>query len=85
MAVDLAHRHHAAFPHGVVVAMMSTVTDAVDVPRALCRALGLVVPDDSTVVERLQHILKRRRMLLVIDNFEHVIEAAPTVAALSRH
>ncbi|WP_373138241.1 LuxR C-terminal-related transcriptional regulator [Mycobacterium marinum] len=85
LALDVADRHRDEFPHGVVVAMLSTVTDAVDVPRALCRALGLVVPDDTTVVERLQHILRRRRTLLVIDNFEHVIGAAPTVAALSRH
>lgn len=55
---------------------------AEQVPTAIAASLGLA---ESAAVEPLQALveaLRRRDLLLVLDNFEHLLEAAPSAAAL---
>src|SRR5262249_48148831 len=47
-------------------------------------AVGVSETDDATLEESIVVALRGRRMLLVVDNCEHVLEAAPAVAALLR-
>ena len=42
--------------------------------------LGIRSGDNSNVVQMLEEALQRQSLLLVLDNFEHVVEAADLVA-----
>jgi predicted ATPase/DNA-binding XRE family transcriptional regulator len=51
------------------------------VPMAIARAAGVPVAE-ARVVESIQQHFREQQVLLVLDNFEHVLEAAPLVEQL---
>src|SRR5262249_59451924 len=61
---------------------LSPVTDPRLVPDAIASALGLVGQGRERPLDTLQRRLARRQMLLVLDNLEQVLGAAPAVADL---
>jgi predicted ATPase len=52
------------------------------VPAAVAAALGVRAEGTRPVLDVLADRIGRRSVLLVLDNFEHVVEAAPVVARL---
>lgn len=70
------------FRDGIFWCDLSSLTDATLVASSVASVLGVAEqaarPVEETVVDYLQH----RRVLLLLDNFEHLIEAAPLVARL---
>src|SRR5215211_6524287 len=81
LAVESASDLADAFPHGVLFVALEHVRDAALVVPALARALDVhSAPDEleGAIAER----LRDRRVLLVLDNFEQVLPAAPAVARL---
>jgi non-specific serine/threonine protein kinase len=52
------------------------------VASAVAQALGVLETGDDLLVDRLQAVLRNTRSLLVLDNFEQVVEAAPFLADL---
>lgn len=70
------------FEDGVFFVELAPVTDSGLVISAISDALG-VHEGDEDLLDTLIRSLRDRRMLLVIDNFEHVIDAAPLVGELS--
>jgi predicted ATPase len=67
---------------GVYLVSLAGVTDARLVLPTLAQALGIPEPTQRTFLEVLVEQLRDRHLLLVLDNFEHVISAAPDIAAL---
>ena len=65
---------------------LAPIVGADRIPAVVCDALGVVrVPDESDV-EALDRALARGPILLVLDNLEHLPDAAPLVAGLlERH
>ena len=61
---------------------LESVRDPALVPTAIAQALGLREAGAVRLVDRLASFLFDRRMLLVLDNFEHVATAATVVAEL---
>ena len=59
---------------------LTKVGDAGLVPGLIARELGIHVEGD--VVEALAEALRNRNLLLVLDNAEHVLEAAEIVPRL---
>src|SRR5690606_27553872 len=58
---------------------------AVDQPgmaAAIASSLGFVEAPGRPILETLKDGLKSRKLLLVLDNFEHLIDAAPLVSDL---
>jgi len=56
------------------------LADATLVPHALANSLGLREQYDRSMLEAVASFLERRRVLLVIDNCEHVLESCRQVA-----
>jgi predicted ATPase/DNA-binding SARP family transcriptional activator len=71
-----------AFPGGVCFVDLAPVTDPGAVADAVVRAAGLGALEGASGLERLLTGLAGRRLLLVLDNFEQVVPAAPQVASL---
>ena len=68
--------------HGAIFVPLAAVHDPGLVGAALAQALVLREVGDRTLAETLTAALRTRQLLLVIDNFEHVLEGAPLVAEL---
>jgi predicted ATPase len=74
-------------PHwrdGTAFVDLSAVTDPRLVPDAIVAALGLRVQGQERPLDTLARRLAERHMLIVLDNFEQVLRAAPAVADLAQ-
>ncbi|GIF66987.1 hypothetical protein Ais01nite_50220 [Asanoa ishikariensis] len=80
LATDLAERLRPLFPDGIGYVELSTVNSPELVVDAIARALGLRTSSTWRPVADIVAFLRTRQMLLVVDNFEHVAEAAPVLA-----
>src|SRR5262249_3995643 len=70
------------FENGVFFVALSGLEDPAEVPFAIARTLGVPDTGERSVTSGVKDCLRSRIMLLVLDNFEHVIPAASTVAEL---
>src|SRR5437870_1893424 len=82
LAVSVAGRLSSRFPDGVTFVDLSVVSDASSVPSAIATAVGMREVAGESVGDRLASLLRKRNALLVLDNFEHLLSAAPIVAEL---
>jgi predicted ATPase/DNA-binding XRE family transcriptional regulator len=70
------------WPDGVVFAGLAPITDPGLVATTILQAFGVVDLGGSPPRERLLTVLRGKRYLLVLDNFEQVVRAAPVVGDL---
>jgi predicted ATPase/DNA-binding XRE family transcriptional regulator len=82
LALSVAATFERSFSDGVVFVPLAAIIDPGLVPSAIISALGVRGPGDASPLERVTAMLRQRQLLLVLDNFEHVVEAAPLVADL---
>jgi predicted ATPase/DNA-binding CsgD family transcriptional regulator len=82
VGVEVAMRLLGAFPDGVVFVGLAPIVDASLVIPTVAQAVGVRDAGRRPVLETLQEYLREQRTLLVLDNCEHVVGAAPDVADL---
>jgi hypothetical protein len=85
LALELAAAAMPRFRDGAAWVELDAVGRAEHVPGTVARALSVIPLPGETPEEALLRVLEAKQLLLVIDNFEHVLEAAPPVAALVAH
>src|ERR1700751_4664515 len=81
--VEVAQRVGAGFEDGVRFVELGSVRAAELVTAAIAAALGLSTSGGAPITD-LKSYLRARRLVLVLDNFEQVMGAAPVVAELLR-
>lgn len=74
VAVSVAERATDAFPDGVWLVDFATLRDSALVPHSIAGATGLAV-HSANIMPALCRFLRDRRMLLVLDNCEHMAAA----------
>ncbi len=84
LAFQVAASLHDNFPDGVHFVPLSPVSDPAIVPFAIAHALGIEESGPTALTVGIQAYLRDRRLLLLLDNFEQVLDAAPLVAGLLR-
>jgi predicted ATPase/class 3 adenylate cyclase len=67
------------FADGVFVAPLEALTDPALVQTAVARSLGLRGDRDIPDATAIGNYLRERQLLLILDNFEHVVEASPLI------
>ncbi|MEA2598865.1 MAG: hypothetical protein QOF01_5334 [Thermomicrobiales bacterium] len=82
LSIEVAAEVADAFPDGVRFVGLAPISDAALVAPAIGQALGVREAGDTPLIERIVAFLHDRYVLLVLDNFEQVMEAAPLVADL---
>ncbi|MDN4613920.1 DUF4062 domain-containing protein [Leifsonia sp. F6_8S_P_1B] len=70
------------FPDGVAFVALSGVHDPAAVPATIAQAVGVRDTGEAPIAVKLVAALRDRRMLLVLDNFEQVLEGAPELVGL---
>ena len=82
LAIEVANTRLAEFANGVYFIDLSPVTDTSLVLPAVAHTLGLRQVTERPLLQELKDFLSSKRLLLVLDNFEQVIQAAPAVSEL---
>ena len=84
LAVEAARASLASglFPDGLAFVGLASVEDPALVAPAVLGALGAAVPEGLAPYEALAEHLRDKKFLLVLDNLEHLLEAAPELAGL---
>jgi predicted ATPase/DNA-binding CsgD family transcriptional regulator len=82
LALRLAEDLAGDFPDGVVFVPLAPISEFAFVPSAVAQAVGVREAGGRPLSEVLETFLRGRRLLLVLDNFEQVVDAAPFVSAL---
>ncbi len=80
LALAVAEQLSADYPDGVYFVDLSSETDPNRVLVKVAEAAG--IPVTGSLSESLADSLSNQRVLLVLDNFEQVVEGAPAVAEL---
>jgi predicted ATPase/DNA-binding SARP family transcriptional activator len=81
LAIEVASRVSGAYANGSRFVELAPLTDTATVIPAIARAVGLERLD-ADPLEQLTEELRSRELLLVLDNFEHVRDAAPELVSL---
>jgi predicted ATPase/class 3 adenylate cyclase len=85
LAVQVAAELVDAFADGVWFVHLSRLTDPEMVVPTIAQTLGLKESGGTPLTDLLQAYVAERHLLLVLDNFEQVVEAAPDLASLLGH
>jgi predicted ATPase/DNA-binding SARP family transcriptional activator len=82
LAVAAAAGLRERFPGGTFFVPLAPVADSALVPAAIADAVGADRAQDGGSFETLESSLAGKSLLLVLDNFEHLLTAAPGVSRL---
>lgn len=81
-AVAAARAVETSFPDGIAFVDLAPIQDAELVIPAIAHALGLRDSGEVVLIEKVRRAVAGQRLLVVLDNVEQVVEAAPQVNAL---
>ena len=70
------------FEDGVFFVALASITDPQLVPSTIAGPLGIKESAEQPLIETLKRYLHDRNLLLIVDNFEQVLEGAPVVGEL---
>jgi predicted ATPase/class 3 adenylate cyclase len=82
LALEAARAVKADFADGAYYVSLAALRRPGDVPAAVVKTLAIVVLSGESADRAAVRFLAAKRLLLVIDNFEHVMAAAPFVGTL---
>jgi predicted ATPase/class 3 adenylate cyclase len=80
LALQLAAEVVDEFPDGVFFVTLAPVTGPELVVEAIGQTLAVREQPGKTIAETLREFFLEKELLLLLDNFEHLAEAAPAVA-----
>ncbi|GCE23982.1 LuxR C-terminal-related transcriptional regulator [Dictyobacter kobayashii] len=82
LALQMARLLADTFPGGVSIVSLGPIFDPSLVVPTIARELGFMEAATEPLIERLKAFLGAKHMLLVLDNFEQIITAAPLLSEL---
>jgi predicted ATPase/class 3 adenylate cyclase/Tfp pilus assembly protein PilF len=82
LGLQVAAELSEVFPEGVYFVNLAPLSDPAFVISTIAQTLGVNEMEGLALFDLLHAFLREKRMLLLLDNFEQVVDAAPQVAAL---
>jgi predicted ATPase/class 3 adenylate cyclase/Tfp pilus assembly protein PilF len=82
LALQVASEMIDQFRNGVFFIALAPISDPRLVASAIAQPLGIKETAGRSIADNLQEYLRGKSLLLILDNFEQVISAAPFVAQL---
>lgn len=82
LAIEVASILQAEFVNGSWFVNLAPVRDPERVPDTIAQTLGVRAEGNEPLQSRLAAYLREKALLLVLDNCEHLLDAAPFVAEL---
>jgi predicted ATPase/DNA-binding CsgD family transcriptional regulator len=82
LALEVAARMTPDFADGICFVALAPITDPALVAPTIAQALGVREQGSRPVLDVLKDSLREKQLLLLLDNFEQLISAAPVVVEL---
>jgi predicted ATPase/DNA-binding CsgD family transcriptional regulator len=82
LALAAADAVAASFADGVVFVALAPIVDAALVLPTIAQTMAVPERGNAPLIARLERLCAAKRRLLVLDNFEHLLEAAPPLAEI---
>jgi predicted ATPase/DNA-binding SARP family transcriptional activator len=82
LAIEVARELAHAFPDGVYFVDLAPICDPTLLTRGIAQTLEVRETSARPLLTSLLTFLHDKRLLLVLDNFEHVVESAPVVSQI---
>src|SRR5690606_3762612 len=82
LALQVAAELEPEFEHGAAFVALGQLNDAAQLAPAIAQAIGAAETMRGSALDGLKRTLRDRRMLLILDNFEHLVSAAPILSEL---
>ncbi|MFL5656786.1 MAG: ATP-binding protein [Ktedonobacteraceae bacterium] len=82
LGLQMAHELSGNFANGICFVSLAPLSDPSLVMPAIAQTLGLVEKADQSPLEQLKMYLQDKHLLLFLDNFEQVAEAATSLVEL---
>lgn len=76
LAIEIGAEMADEFPDGVWLVELAPIGDPKSVPAAIATALGITPQGDVELIDTVAEAVAGRRLLLLVDNCEHVLDAA---------
>lgn len=82
LGLQVAEAVAGNYADGVTFVTLAATTDPEMIPNTIARELGVIEQPDQSLAKSLGRYFSKKHSLLILDNFEHVLEAAPMVTDL---
>jgi predicted ATPase/DNA-binding SARP family transcriptional activator len=82
LALRLAAQALPSVPDGAFLVELAPIGDPALLAASIARTLGVAESGAAGPLDHLEDFLRERRLLLLLDSFEHLVHAAPLVAEL---
>jgi predicted ATPase/DNA-binding SARP family transcriptional activator len=82
LALDVARQLEPQYPDGAWLVLLAATAQGEHVPSAIAQALDVTPVRGESAMAAAQRFLAPKRGILVLDNFEHLLAAAPVVSDL---
>jgi predicted ATPase len=82
LALQVAHDLQDAFADGVFFISLAAITDSTLIIPTIAHTLGVIESPTRLLFDSLKEFLRERQVLLLLDNFEQIISAAPLLSEL---
>jgi predicted ATPase/serine/threonine protein kinase/DNA-binding CsgD family transcriptional regulator len=82
LALQVATQMRAFFADGVCFADLASTPDPSLIPLIITEALGIRQNVNLSIFKQVELFLRDKQLLLILDNFEHVVTAAPLIEDL---
>ena len=83
LALAVAESIAEDLKHGVFFVPLAEIGDPEEVPAAIATRLGIRLPETGDSMQRIAAAVAGRRLVLLLDNFEHLLAAGPGIATLA--
>jgi predicted ATPase/transcriptional regulator with XRE-family HTH domain len=84
LALAAARQTLDAFPDGVYFVSLVPVRESVLIARAIAEVLGFTFYGQTDPKDQLLHYLSQKQLLMVVDNFEHLLDGADLLSDIVR-
>jgi len=82
LAIEVGRRHMESFADGVFLVALADISEVDQIPTDIASALGLPLLASQDPMIQIENYCATRDILLILDNFEHLMDAAPLVTQL---
>ena len=82
LAMETAFSMESSFADGAVFVSLAAISAEEDIPSAIARALNISLVSSVAPEDQLRRFLSQRKLLLVLDNIEHLVAGAAILARL---
>jgi predicted ATPase/DNA-binding CsgD family transcriptional regulator len=82
LALQVAHDLHDAFIDGVFFISLAAISDSTLIIPTIAHTFGVIESPNRLLLDSLKEFLRERQILLLLDNFEQIMSAAPLLSEL---